>query len=195
MTKYKDLSDTALLALLKKGSHTAFTEIYNRYYTLLFVHAYKKLNDEDLIRDFLHDVFTNLWYKREQEFNATNLPGYLYTAVRNKILDYFGHQNTVTKYLNSLNDFSKSTYASTDYLVRENELQATIQKEIQALPKKMRAVFELNVNENLNYREISEKLNISENNVAKHVNGAKKILRTKLGGSGIALLLLFKAFL
>jgi RNA polymerase sigma-70 factor (ECF subfamily) len=60
-------------------------------------------------------------------------------------------------------------------------MEELIEKEIAALPPKMREVFELSRKANLNYREISEKLNISDNTVKKQMSNALKILRSRLG--------------
>jgi len=87
-----------------------------------------------------------------------------------------------TKYLDSLQDY-QDTHASvpTDYLIRENQLKAYIEKEIQALTPKMRLMFELSRKENLTHKEIAEKLGTSENNVSTQITTALRILRTKLG--------------
>jgi DNA-directed RNA polymerase specialized sigma24 family protein len=42
-------------------------------------------------------------------------------------------------------------------------------------------VFELSRKANMNYREIAEKLNISDNTVKKQMSNALKILRSRLG--------------
>ena len=60
-------------------------------------------------------------------------------------------------------------------------MEELIEKELAALPPKMREVFELSRKANLNYREIAEKLNISDNTVKKQMSNALKILRSRLG--------------
>ncbi|MDB5122398.1 MAG: hypothetical protein JWP94_527 [Mucilaginibacter sp.] len=182
MADYKTLSDNELIQLLKESDHTAYDEIFKRYFYLIFTHAFKKLRDEEQAKDIVQDVFASLWFKREQYLPASNLAGYLYTAVRNKIFDLFAHQQVEGKYIDSLKDYLSTHHsASTDSLVRENQLKAYIEKEIQALPPKMKRIFEMSRKENLSHREIAEKLRVSENNVSKQVNNALRVLRTKLG--------------
>lgn len=182
MPEYKTFSDSELSQLLKESDHAAYTEIYNRYSHLLFVHAYKKLRDENQAKDVLQDVFATLWFKRESEIQLSNLGGYLYTAVRNRIFDLFAHEQVKSKYIDSLNAYlSTRTSAPTDHLVRENDLKIYIEKEIQALPPKMKQIFELSKKANLSHKEIAEKLNTSENNVSKQLNSALRVLKTKLG--------------
>ncbi|MCR8561977.1 RNA polymerase sigma-70 factor [Mucilaginibacter sp. BJC16-A38] len=182
MADYNTLSDSELLQLLKESDHAAYTEIYQRYFHLLFVHAYKKLRDENQAKDIVQDIFASLWFKRESGIQGSNLGGYLYTAVRNRIFDLFAHDQVKSKYLDSLNEYMQTHSAiPTDYLVRENDLKKYIEKEIQALPPNMKLIFELSRKDNLTHKEIAEKLNTSENNVSKQLNNALRVLKTKLG--------------
>jgi RNA polymerase sigma-70 factor (ECF subfamily) len=182
MPEYKSISDTDLIKLLKESDHSAYNEIYHRYFYLTYVHAYKKLRDEEAAKDIVQDVFVTLWFKRGFNLPQSNLPGYLFTAVRNKIFDLFAHQQVEAKYADSLKDYLR-TYSSvpTDHLIRENELRIYIEKQIQALPPKMKLIFEMSRKANLSHKEIAEQLDVSENNVSKQVNNALRILRTKLG--------------
>jgi RNA polymerase sigma-70 factor (family 1) len=182
MGTYSNISDNELINLLKESDHSAYTEIYNRYFYLLFTHAYKKLRDEDQAKDIIQDIFATLWFKREFNLNTDNLAGYLFTAVRNRIFDLFSHEQVKAKYISSLNDYLEThTPISTDYLVRENDLKAYIEKAIQALPPKMKRMFEMSRKENLSHKEIAAKLGTSENNVSTQITAALRVLRTKLG--------------
>ena len=180
MIDYKLLSDAQLILLLKDSDHSAYTEIYNRYYYLMIVHAYKKLRNEDQSKDIVQELFTALWIKRDITLTTNNLAGYLYTAIRNRILDFFSHQNVESRYILSVKDYSINHSATTDHLIREKEFNAYIEREIQALPPKMREIFKLSRKEHLSYQKIAEKTGTSENNISKQINNAVKILRKKL---------------
>jgi len=65
-----------------------------------------------------------------------------------------------------------------------------IEKEIQALPSKMRQIFELSRKQYLSYKEIAEQLEISEHTVKSQVSNALRILKLKLGVSAGAILFL-----
>jgi DNA-directed RNA polymerase specialized sigma24 family protein len=75
MGAYYPLSDNELIQLLKESDHRAYTEIYNRYFYLLYVHACKKLRDEEQAKDVVQDVFATLWVRRESDFQMSNLGG------------------------------------------------------------------------------------------------------------------------
>lgn len=180
MTDYQSFTDQELTALLKNGDHSAFTEIYHRYKRLLYTHAYQRLRDEAEVDDIIHELFATLWLKRDSiQFN-TNLSGYLYTAVRNRILDYVAHQKVAATYRSSFAGFLNQSENFTDFLLREKQLSALIDKEIAALPIKMRAVFELSRRENLSHEEIATRLGITKKTVKSQVNNALKILRSRL---------------
>ncbi|AZI24144.1 RNA polymerase sigma-70 factor [Pedobacter sp. G11] len=181
MDNLKTYNDHKLLTLLKKGSHSAYTEIHNRYFELMFIFAFKKLKDEDLSKDFVQDLFVNLWNKRETLSENGKLSSYLYISIRSRIFDYFAHQKVQIKYLDFLKNYQLKTNEPTDHLIREKELDRYIEQEILRLPKKMRQVFELSRKENLSHTEIAERLEITENNVSQHLSNALKIFRIKLG--------------
>lgn len=182
MKSLSTLPDKQLYQLLQESDHAAYTEIYNRYFSLLYIHASKKLQDEEQAKDVVQEVFTTLWFKRGIDNQIKNLAAYLFTATRNKIFDIFAHEKVKNNHLDSLTIFyEKSGPIPTDYRVREKEMQEYIQKEIDALPPKMRRVFEMNKIEELSYQEIASNLHTTENNVSKQVNNALKVLRTKLG--------------
>lgn len=191
MASQNTLSDHELILLLKEGDADAYTEIYNRYKGILYQHAYKRLPDQGEVDDIIHELFTTLWVKRETLIFKTNLAGYLYTAVRNRILDYIAHQQIESTYISSLQGFIDKGVSITDHRVRLSMLQDLIEKEIINLPPKMREIFELSRKSQLSHREIAEKLNVSEKTVKNQVNNALKILRVRLGLL-VYLYLLFK---
>ena len=181
MAAFNTLSDNELLSLLREGDHHAYTEIYNRYKRLLYTHAYQRLRNEQEVDDIIHDLFTSMWEKRDSLTLKTNLAGYLYTAVRNRILDFVSHKNVESAYVGSLQNFMDRGENVTDYLLRENQLTLMIEKEISALPPKMREIFELSRKQHLSHREIAEQIGVSEKTVKSQVNNALKRLRVKLG--------------
>src|ERR1700761_9287535 len=150
------LPDNELLSLLSEGNARAYTEIYERYNGLLYIFAYKRLNDREEAKDIIHELFLALWTNRESLPRTTTLPAYLYTAVRNRIINTVTHQKIATRYIDSFQDYIQLSNNSTDHLVRHNELQQFIEKQIAELPPKTRVVFEMSRKTNLSRKEIAE---------------------------------------
>lgn len=166
---------------LRKGDHYAYTEIYKRYKLPLYSYLWKRLGDKEEVLDILHEVFLKIWEKRVEIDYTSSLSGYLFSSVRNKLLDHITHTKVKQRYIDSFYDFVNESPISADHLVRSNELSSYIEKEINKLPPKTREVFELSRKSNLSRKEIAHKLGISENTVKSHMHQALKTLKLKLG--------------
>ena len=175
------LSDYELLALFKEGQKSAYEEIYRRYWGLLFNHARKMVQSDEDAKDLVQDVFSVFWLDGPTLELQTTLSAYLYSLVRYKVFNLIDRKKVRSNYLSSLEDYIKKNEYSAEYRVREKQMEELIEKEIATLPPKMREVFELSRKANLNYRQIAEKLNISDNTVKKQMSNALKILRSRLG--------------
>ena len=143
MVSHKTLQDNLLFQLTKSGDQAAYKEIYERYFDVLFIHAYKRLQDKEEAQDLVQEIFTILWDKRLAITLTGTLTGYLYTSVRNKIINIISHKKVASTYIQSFQHFIGQGTCQTDYLARERQLVALIDKEVAALPAKMQEVFSL----------------------------------------------------
>ncbi|MEC5145343.1 RNA polymerase sigma-70 factor [Chitinophaga sp. 180180018-2] len=181
MAEFDCMNDLELVDLIRSGNQQAFAKIYERYFGLLYLHAYHRLRDKDEAKDLVQELFSHLWSHRESLTPASNFSSYLYTSVRNRILNIVAHRSVEGKFLSSLPAVDIAAEAVTDHLARERQLAMIIEKEIQSLPPKMRQVFELSRKANLSYKEIAARLELSEQSVRSHVKGALRVLRARLG--------------
>lgn len=192
MNDYSNYTDQQLVTLLKSKDDTAFTEIYERYWSVLYLHAKRLLHDEDLAQDAVHDVFATLWRKAADFELTTSLNSYLYRAVKNAILNDIRHERVAANYLNDLKRFYEEGTTSTDDLMHLKELQALIEQEIQNLPDEIRKVFEMSRKLHLSNAEIALELNKSESTVKNQIKRAKDILRDRLDLPSLLILFLLK---
>lgn len=189
MAAYGAYTDQELTALLKEGDGIAFTEIYNRHKRELFIYAVRLVKDEDLAGDLVQEVLISLWDRRAVIDLKGSIVAYLFTALRYKFFDWIDKQKVRDDYAASFQLFIDEGEWITDNQVAENELMAFIEQQIAQLPEKMRIVFLMSHKENLSYKEISERLNITEKTVHNQVNNALKLLKIKLGMFAILLFL------
>lgn len=182
MSGYAAHTDEALLPLLQEGDREAYTEIYNRYQVPLYIFAYNRLKDREEAKDIIHELFLKLWTDRTALQITGRLSVYLYTAVRNRIINSITHQQIANRYIDSFLSYVEQVdHQSADHLARHNDLQAFIEKEIASLQPRMREVFELSRHTSLSRREIAGKLGISEETVKSHMHNALKVLKARLG--------------
>ncbi|TCC96578.1 RNA polymerase sigma-70 factor [Pedobacter hiemivivus] len=189
MGTYSTCTDQELVGLLKQGNRYAYTEIFERYSKVMYSHVYNKLRDDEGARDIVQDIFVILWEKRLVIENI-NLLGYLFTMVRNKVLNLVSHHKVVSDYETSIRNYMQPEGKMADELIREKQLAAIITAEIEALPPRMREIFELSRYEHLSNKEIATKLNLSEHTVADQIKKSLKTLRLKIGLSIIMALLM-----
>lgn len=192
MDGYSDFPDSLLVERLRSDDRAAFAEIYRRYKGPLYVHAFHRLQDREETKDLLQQLFATLWENRKHLNIDGYLSGYLFTAVRNRVLKFVARQNVNSRYIASVQSTINNTSYQSDQLVREKELSAIIEKEISALPTKMREIFELSRKQHLSNAEIAEILDISEKTVRNQLNNALSILRSKLGLLGVLFVMLYQ---
>jgi len=191
--KYSTLSDSEICNRIRQSDHLAYAEIYHRYFDAVFQHAFRKLGDEEAAKDVVQEVFVNLWEKRSAYNIEINPKGYLFTAVRNRIINFWAKENIRSAYWDTFRDnreIEQRMNASTDHKIREEQLKAYINQQIEDFSPRMREVFQLSRVEDLSYKEIAEELNITEGNVAKQISNALKVLRTKIGAMLLMLIIL-----
>jgi len=180
MQIYSSLSDNELAALLKEGDERAFTAIYDRYFWLLHAHAYKWMRNREDTKDIIHELFSNLWSKKDTLNLGDKLAAYLYASVKNRIFNQLAKNKYAVRYSDKLEDFVEDGECITDHLVRERILMEIIEAGIAEMPRKMRQVFEMSRKQQLTHKEIAERLEISKDTVRKHIQHGLKILRPKL---------------
>jgi len=122
-----------------------------------------------------------LWNKRQTLVIKTTLQNYLYACVTYKVFDVFRQNNDLLKNELLENFDQRIQESNPETLLMHQELIATIEIAIEALPEKSKAVFKLSREEQLSYIEIAERLNISTKTVEAHISKSLRLLRNSLG--------------
>ena len=148
-----------------------------------------------MAKEIVQESFINLWEKRQSIDALKSVKSYITTSIRNKCLNYLRD----TKKFNTeiiLSDvlFHEIDFEQSDKLIEE-ELNDKINFAIDELPDKCKEVFQLNRFENLKYKEIAVKLDISIKTVETQMSKALKHLREKLKDYLIFLIALLEIFI
>ncbi|SHE64594.1 RNA polymerase sigma factor [Pedobacter caeni] len=183
MKDYSEYTDQVLTQMMLRKDELAYTEIYKRYWSLLYQHARRMLQNDEEAKNVVQDVFLTLWTRAEGLELSGALASYLYTSVRNKILNIFRKNKIANEHLASLTSFIEHGENITDHQIRERELSEIIEKEIARLPERMQQVFLMKRNENLSYKEIALEMGTTELTVKTQMTNALRVLRKKLGPS------------
>lgn len=180
MLDLNSLNDIQLLNLIKADHEQAFEEIYNRYWKQLYGFAYKRVKSREVAEEIVQDFLTNFWASRHKLNVQTSFEGYIYTSIKNLVLNYFAKEARKTAVFESL--YSNASYQdnSTEEVISLHELNTVIAKEVSYLPVKCRSVFELSRMQNKTNKEIAQVLGISEKTVEGHLSKAIKRLKVSI---------------
>lgn len=158
----------------------SFEKIFKEYFIVLCSFAYKYLHDSDEAKDIVHQVYMNLWEKRNEIRINQSIRSYLYTSVHNRCLNHIRDNKKFVNddYPNSRENLSPFI-DSTDYLEIE-ELKTHIYKALHELPEGCRKVFTLSRYDGKKYKEIAQELGISIKTVETQMSKALKHMKTRL---------------
>ncbi|WP_372934322.1 RNA polymerase sigma factor [Mariniphaga sediminis] len=184
-----------LLKQFKANDKDAINKLYEMFSRKLYNFAFSYLKTEEDALDVVQTVFINLWDKRKNISDDSNLESYLFTVTKNTVISTFRKKVQEKKYLENLRQTTVLSYNDTDEKYDYEILYEKIQKLIEELPEKRRHIFKLYKEEGLSNKEIAEKLNISVKTVEDHKTKAKHFIKNNLEKSGFIALLLFEVFL
>ena len=171
MNTYETYSDNELLHLLSADDEKAFTEIYNRYWKVVFAIGINRLKDVRLAEDILHDVFSSLWANRNKS-EINSLPNYLASATKYLVFATIRKKSYEQRYLAS--QLKPEINVEDDFLYKQ--LYEYAAKEIDSLPERCRLVFRYR-EQGLSNSEIALQMKISIKTVENQVNKAFHHLR------------------
>lgn len=170
------------------AKESGFKELYLSYFPKMKRFAQEYTISEEDAENIVQDVFTELWENRLVFMDHTNLIAFLFTSVKNRTLNCLRHRLieqkttqllqeeyvlTLQMNLNSLEAFDQNIFS-------EQDLEETINRAINRLPKKCRQIFIMNKIEGKKQKDIATELNISINTVENQMNIAYKKLKIEL---------------
>lgn len=167
MVAYNLYSDPELIDLLKSDDKSAFTEIYNRYWKLLFKTALNILQDFATAQDITQNIFISLW-ERRSEANIQTIKPYLLQATRFAVYRAIREQQNDQAFYEHLAGITVEIITDNPILFKEQ--QALLTKLINGLPENCREAFLLSREENLTYKQIAALKGISEKTVEKRIS-------------------------
>lgn len=165
---------------MKSLDKAAFEELFRSYFTPLCSFAQKFVNDIDEAKDIVHNVFINLWNKRNEINMETSLKSYLFQGVHNRSLNYIRDNKNLVRFDTPQIEGELSQYLESKDHLESSEAESRINYALDDLPAKCKEIFLMNRFDGLKYREIAEKLNISIKTVETQMSRALKTLREKL---------------
>ena len=175
-------TDEQLLARMRNyNDHSAFRLLFERHWENLFLLARRKLNDDSAAADLAQEIFVRLWEKRDSPVIIRSLENYLFVSLRNAIFNFYRTRLLQQHHLHHFTSQATTQENTTEAIWSYKELYGDLTREVEQLPEKMRNIFLLSRKYNLSTREISEKLDISEQTVRNQISEALRRIRQGIG--------------
>lgn len=173
-------AEEEILRLLRVGDEQCMRMIFKDYYRSLCVYALKYLALVEDAEDVVQGVLITFWENKKGKYFEGSLRSYLFGAVSKAALKFVERSGRVL-----LEDIERRADEFFEEITFEEEetklLRARLDKEIARLPEGARRVFTAIVLEDMTYKQVAEKLNVSVNTVKTHYAHALKKLREQLG--------------
>ena len=185
----------ALVLRLIEGDEDAFCELYAAYKNRLMYFAMRIMKSREYAEDIFQDAFTVVWQSRRFINPDASFSAYLYTIVRNRILNQLRDLSNRDKLCEQILSRAVDYTNETKDTILANDLRQLISRALQQLTPRQREIFGMSRERQMSHREIAQALGISVNTVQESISISLRTLRTYLekhsvGGAELVLLLI-----
>ncbi len=179
-------TDKYLISSVRQGDYKTFEIIFRDHYSWLCRYARGLVNTPETAEDIVSDVFVRLWESAENLIIHTSLKAYLLTSVHNACINHIRRDRmrwkdlddeTVEKLNAMLPPLHPDAAISS---LMAGELEDEMKKAVDDLPPVCGDIFRMSRNMSLTYKQIADRLQISENTVKVQIFRALTKLREVL---------------
>lgn len=180
----KDIDEKEIIKLILNGEKEYFKLIQKKYYSLIYNLIRKIIKDEDDIDDLVQETFIKVYNALPNfQFNF-NFSSWIYKIASNNCIDFIRRKKLNFVYIDKNDESDDDEYKfdiKDPSLTPEEQLQNKershlLKQAIKKLPKNYQQVIHLRHEEELDYQEIAERLNIPLGTVKIHLFRARKQL-------------------
>ena len=171
---YISIAEPELWNSFRQGDEKAFSELYQRFASVLYNYGYHLNPDAALVQDAMQDLFSDLWRTRKNLSATTSVKYYLFRSIRRKL-----HRLSDIRQLpEDLYPLQTESAEALKIQIEESILQQQrLQKLMSQLPARQQEVIRLRFYDNFSWEEISGILQINEQSVRNLVQRAVVKLR------------------
>jgi RNA polymerase sigma-70 factor (ECF subfamily) len=173
-------SDKILLNLMREGDSASFNALFDRYWEMLYATVFSVCSDREVCSEIVHDIFLNLWLKREK-LQIESFKAYIVASARYHV--YRHVKNARRKSLEYREDLEYSSRVSMndgELNIHYQDLEKSVDKELEELPRRCKEIFTLSRREQLSNDEIAIRLDISKRTVENQLTHALRHLRLSM---------------
>jgi len=175
-----DAEERRLIDRSASGDQEAFRQLVLRYHRLVINVGFRALGELSLAEDVAQDVFIKVYkalptYRHDRPFKH-----WLHRVAANAVTDALRRRRPVVS-LEGMEQPPASGVPDPQDVAARHDLQRAVRHAIANLPPHYRDTIALQAFGELSYDEIARALDIPLGTVMSRLNGAKRLLRERLG--------------
>ncbi len=175
-----DAEERRLIDRSAAGDQEAFRELVIRHHRLVINVAFRALGELSLAEDVAQEVFLKVYkalpgYRHEKPFKH-----WLHRVAANAVTDALRRRRPIVS-LDAMEQPPASRESDPMDVATRHDLQKAVRQAIASLPSHYRDTIALQAFGELSYEEIAKTLDVPLGTVMSRLNGAKRLLRERLG--------------
>ncbi len=174
-------SDKQLWKEFRQGSQSAYAEIYQQQVRVLFSYGCKIVDDRDLVKDGIQDLFYYLWERRSSLGDTDNIRRYLFAALRRNLVSQLRHLPHLSEAIPEEAVPSFETQWINEQVA--DEQQHGLQQVLRTLPERQREAIFLKYYQEMSTDEMASVMNINRRAVYKLLTKALRNLKQAWPGA------------
>lgn len=179
MDYQKQFNESELIAQLKRGSVSAFDELYKHYSARLLGFCIQYVKCKEDAEEIVQDTFIWLWNYRSSIRQDTTIKNILFLRAKHYLIN--AYRARVNSPLFEDYTLFLESFVSNDASVLEfDEFVARVNSIVDKMSATQATAFRMSRFEQLKNKEIAVRLNLSEQTVKNALSSVLKHLRSKL---------------
>ena len=179
-------NDKLLILLAKQGNESAFRELYENHYEMIYRLAYRYVKSQPDAEDILQETFIKA-FKAIQKFDfniSSNFSAWIYQICVRCSYDYYRkrkkRKSDQTASLSEMYTEPEAQNSSPENMAISNQTLQHVKNAMDVLSPKQRIIFDLRHLQHNALKEIAERMQVSPSTVKKQLERAVAKLRIQL---------------
>ncbi len=173
--------ETQLILALRNNSHEAFHTLYDSYKHRVCRFIFDMLGSYEETEEVFQFVFEKLWEHRHTLDSGYPIGAYIYKIARNKVYDVLRQRTVRRVFERQFAEMLDESDNFSEAMLQDRDFNRYLGGLIKSMPERRKEIFKLRYFQNMSYREIAEKLDITENTVDTQLRHAINYLRKHAG--------------
>lgn len=168
----------ALLLQIAEGSQTAFTSLFEQYWSGVYVHILSFLKNTAHAEEVTQDIFLRLWEVRQKLPELESFRNFLFIITRNRILSELRKKPALPVEEDGL--MLEEQHLVPDRQLGYKEFYHQVMEAIELLPAQKKRVFKMYRVENMSRADIMRETGLTYGTVNQYLVEALSFLKTHL---------------